>query len=350
MANAFARKPCGAGSSSLTQDVIEDGLRYILSAIARGVLCTGSRARSSDPAPPRAVEPRSTGGCHATSHHRIDIARCHRLQPSGDGANTAARGGDCANRHRRHQAADRDRCAALFRRRQRHAGAGPDQRRLEGQRRHLPAHRLDRSLGRPAKPRRSTQGRGCSSPPARPHSSRPAAQRRRRSCTSSSFLRADVDKPAETAPAVVTGDYRTSAPIPDLRPGGYDLNLTRVTFPAGMPSNAPHHRSGAALYYVLVRDRRQHDRRQGNLASAGRIHLRTVRSRAPVGQSRQRAADLHHLQHQPGRCRGGASGRAGKNAIAFFLQPKVKAKASAPGSRNSIAKVRSFAPFPCRIS
>jgi quercetin dioxygenase-like cupin family protein len=62
---------------------------------------------------------------------------------------------------------------------------------------------------------------------------------------------ADVGKPAETAPAVVTQAYRTSAPIPDLRPGGYDLNLTRVTFPAGMPSNAPHHRSGAALYYVI---------------------------------------------------------------------------------------------------
>jgi quercetin dioxygenase-like cupin family protein len=62
---------------------------------------------------------------------------------------------------------------------------------------------------------------------------------------------ADVDKPAETAPAVVKAAYRTTAPVPDLRPGGYDLNLTRVTFPAGMPSNAPHHRSGAALYLVL---------------------------------------------------------------------------------------------------
>jgi quercetin dioxygenase-like cupin family protein len=62
---------------------------------------------------------------------------------------------------------------------------------------------------------------------------------------------ADLDKSAETAPAVVKEVYRTTAPIPDLRPGGYDLNLTRVTFPAGMPSNAPHHRSGAALYYVL---------------------------------------------------------------------------------------------------
>jgi quercetin dioxygenase-like cupin family protein len=62
---------------------------------------------------------------------------------------------------------------------------------------------------------------------------------------------ADLNRPAETAPAVVKEIYRTAAPIPDLKPGGYDLNLTRVTFPAGMPSNAPHHRSGAALYYVL---------------------------------------------------------------------------------------------------
>src|SRR6516162_9914809 len=61
---------------------------------------------------------------------------------------------------------------------------------------------------------------------------------------------ADLDA-TEMAPAIVKHVYRTTAPIPDLKPGGYDLNLTRVTFPAGMPSNAPHHRSGAALYYVL---------------------------------------------------------------------------------------------------
>ena len=45
--------------------------------------------------------------------------------------------------------------------------------------------------------------------------------------------------------------YRTAEPIPDLKPGSYDLNLTRITFPARMPSNAPHHRSGAALYYIV---------------------------------------------------------------------------------------------------
>jgi quercetin dioxygenase-like cupin family protein len=62
---------------------------------------------------------------------------------------------------------------------------------------------------------------------------------------------ADLDRPVEAAPAAVKELYRTSAPIPDLKPGGYDLNMTRVTFPPGMPSNPPHHRSGAALYFIV---------------------------------------------------------------------------------------------------
>lgn len=61
----------------------------------------------------------------------------------------------------------------------------------------------------------------------------------------------DLDQPVEAAPAAVKELYRTANPIPDLQPGGYDLNLTRVTFPAQMPSNPPHHRSGAALYYIV---------------------------------------------------------------------------------------------------
>jgi quercetin dioxygenase-like cupin family protein len=61
----------------------------------------------------------------------------------------------------------------------------------------------------------------------------------------------DLGRPAETAPAAVRELYRTANPIPDLQPGGYDLNLTRVTFPPQMPSNPPHHRSGAALYYII---------------------------------------------------------------------------------------------------
>ncbi|MGL3107973.1 cupin domain-containing protein [Bradyrhizobium sp. BR 1432] len=61
----------------------------------------------------------------------------------------------------------------------------------------------------------------------------------------------ELGRPAETAPAVVRELYRTASPIPNLNPGNYDLNLTRVTFPAQMPSNPPHHRSGAALYFIL---------------------------------------------------------------------------------------------------
>jgi quercetin dioxygenase-like cupin family protein len=61
----------------------------------------------------------------------------------------------------------------------------------------------------------------------------------------------DLNQPAEAAPAAVNEIYRTAAPIPGLKPGSYDLNLTRVTFPAHMPSNAPHHRAGAALYYIV---------------------------------------------------------------------------------------------------
>jgi len=62
---------------------------------------------------------------------------------------------------------------------------------------------------------------------------------------------ADQDQPVETKPAIVKDLFRTVAPISDLKPGSYDLNLTRVTFPAQMPSNPPHHRSGAALYYII---------------------------------------------------------------------------------------------------
>ena len=61
-----------------------------------------------------------------------------------------------------------------------------------------------------------------------------------------------LDRPVATAPALATELYRTAAPIPGLKSGNYDLNLTRVTFPAHSPSNAPHHRTGAALYTVLA--------------------------------------------------------------------------------------------------
>jgi quercetin dioxygenase-like cupin family protein len=62
---------------------------------------------------------------------------------------------------------------------------------------------------------------------------------------------ADLDKVMEGPPAAVTELYRTTAPIPSLKPGPYEFTLTRVTFPPRMPSNLPHYRSGGALYYVV---------------------------------------------------------------------------------------------------
>ena len=62
---------------------------------------------------------------------------------------------------------------------------------------------------------------------------------------------ADLEKVVEGPPAVISELYRTSAPIPGLKPGPYEFTLTRVTLPPRMPSNQPHYRSGGALYYVL---------------------------------------------------------------------------------------------------
>ncbi len=45
--------------------------------------------------------------------------------------------------------------------------------------------------------------------------------------------------------------FRSPAPLPGLKPGPYDINLSRITFPPGMPSNPPHHRSGGAVYYIV---------------------------------------------------------------------------------------------------
>jgi len=61
----------------------------------------------------------------------------------------------------------------------------------------------------------------------------------------------DLDRPEAAAPATTIEVFRTPKPIPGLKPGTFDLNLTLVTFPPHMPSNPPHHRSGAALYYIL---------------------------------------------------------------------------------------------------
>ena len=53
-------------------------------------------------------------------------------------------------------------------------------------------------------------------------------------------------------PAVAQELYRTGDPLPGLKGGSYTFTLVRLTFPAGMPADPPHSRSGAALDYVLA--------------------------------------------------------------------------------------------------
>lgn len=50
--------------------------------------------------------------------------------------------------------------------------------------------------------------------------------------------------------AKVTELYRTAEPIPGLESGPYEFSLTKVTSPPGVKPPL-HHRSGAAIYYVL---------------------------------------------------------------------------------------------------
>jgi quercetin dioxygenase-like cupin family protein len=67
------------------------------------------------------------------------------------------------------------------------------------------------------------------------------------------LLKADeLNQPMESRPATVTELYRTASPIPGLKPGPYEFTLVRVTFPPHFPTNPPHRRSGAAVYYFLT--------------------------------------------------------------------------------------------------
>jgi quercetin dioxygenase-like cupin family protein len=61
-----------------------------------------------------------------------------------------------------------------------------------------------------------------------------------------------VDQAGPARPAALTELYRTREPLPSLKPGPYEFSLTRVTVEKGVPRPPMHHRSGAALYYVLA--------------------------------------------------------------------------------------------------
>ena len=53
-------------------------------------------------------------------------------------------------------------------------------------------------------------------------------------------------------PAVAAELHAASTPVPGLKPGSYEFTLSRVTVNPKIPAPPIHHRSGAALYYVLA--------------------------------------------------------------------------------------------------
>lgn len=61
----------------------------------------------------------------------------------------------------------------------------------------------------------------------------------------------DLKKPLASGGAIATELRPPAGPLPGLKPGPYEFSLTRVTFPPRFPRNAPHMRSGGALYYIL---------------------------------------------------------------------------------------------------
>jgi quercetin dioxygenase-like cupin family protein len=65
------------------------------------------------------------------------------------------------------------------------------------------------------------------------------------------FVLWSPDDRDEIESSAVQEIYRTPTPLPGLKAAPHEFSLTRVRFPAGMPANPIHYRSGAALYYVL---------------------------------------------------------------------------------------------------
>jgi quercetin dioxygenase-like cupin family protein len=96
----------------------------------------------------------------------------------------------------------------------------------------------------------------------------------------------ELNAPMERPPAVVKELYRTTSPIPGLKPGPYEFTLVRVGFPPRFPLNPPHHRSGAALYYIFSGT--------GMFTADGKTEPR------PAGVAHYEPYDLVHQWANPG--------------------------------------------------
>ena len=96
----------------------------------------------------------------------------------------------------------------------------------------------------------------------------------------------ELNAPMESPPAVVKELYRMASPIPGLKPGPYEFTLVRVAFPPRFPPNPPHHRSGAALYYIFSGT--------GMFTTDGKTEPR------PAGVAHYEPYDLVHQWANPG--------------------------------------------------
>jgi mannose-6-phosphate isomerase-like protein (cupin superfamily) len=96
----------------------------------------------------------------------------------------------------------------------------------------------------------------------------------------------ELNAPMESPPALVKELYRTASPIPGLKAGPYEFTLVRVAFPPRFPLNPPHHRSGAALYYIFSGT--------GMFTSNGKTEPR------PAGVAHYEPYDLVHQWANPG--------------------------------------------------
>lgn len=61
----------------------------------------------------------------------------------------------------------------------------------------------------------------------------------------------DLKRTIASSAATVTELRPPMGPLPGLKPGPYEFTLTRVTLPPRFPRNAPHMRSGGAVYVIL---------------------------------------------------------------------------------------------------
>jgi quercetin dioxygenase-like cupin family protein len=63
---------------------------------------------------------------------------------------------------------------------------------------------------------------------------------------------AEINRLVWSGPVQIAELHRMALPAAVLKPGPYEFSMIHVTISAGAPSNPPHMRSTAALYYILA--------------------------------------------------------------------------------------------------